>query len=124
MLKFSGKARAIKVGFYGGELRHPEDSSNARAGWPFDVTEDIFKSDLEGRILVDKGYNPILPRWMELLDPVPVVDHTKTPCHVVEVPKAKKRPTAESFAGKLDASASQKPAPLPTPQKKQDRNVI
>lgn len=86
---FKLKVRARSKGFYGGQLRYPTwtdeiPSGDPRQGAPFMIGVDALKFDKDGRLLVDGDNRPVLPRWIEALDPVDPVDPEKIECAVVE----------------------------------------
>jgi hypothetical protein len=109
---FKIKVRAREKGFYAGQQRYPAftdelPSGDPRLGAPFMVGADVLKIDQDGKVAVDAQRRPVLPRWIEPLDPVEpldkdieclvitnkkLVEYYKLPTHGKPTPVAKKKP--------------------------------
>lgn len=76
---------AAKEGFYGDRLHYPKESGHKRAGFSFAILADALKYDENGKMLVNKNYEPILPSWVIPQGPIPKIDPKTTECRVVEV---------------------------------------
>ena len=71
---FSMMVVALKTGFYGDQKRYPAGLEGAKGGLPFEVGDDIFRYDAEGRVLCDDAGAPILPMWMEPVGSIPPLE--------------------------------------------------
>ncbi len=98
-------------GFYGGMLHYPKegiDSGHKRAGRAFALLADGLRYDSEGRMEVTKEMYPILPKWVEAVEPLKKIDPKTTP-HVVVEQKARK-PGRRKVAAVLEAAPEAWPA--------------
>jgi hypothetical protein len=151
---FRIKVRARDKGFYGGQQRYPLftdelPSGDPRLGAPFMMGADVLKIDESGKVAVDAERRPVLPRWVEPLDPVEplgkdveclvitnkkLVEYYQLPFHGKPTPVAKKKavdpaavPPAAPPAPPADEKgkgAHGKPTPVAKPGRPSDESKI
>jgi hypothetical protein len=62
--------RATKIGYLNHLRHYPADHAHRRAGESFEVGEEIFRLNEDHTDFVrGKDGLPVMPRWMELVDP-------------------------------------------------------
>jgi hypothetical protein len=76
------KVKALKDGWYGAMRHYPEWSESPYAGRVFAVGLDACPHDEEGRLLVREDGTPVLPKWMEVVGALPVIDQKAVECVV------------------------------------------
>lgn len=82
--KLTIKVKALADGFYGGIKHFPEWSGEKRAGQPFTIGLDACPKDEAGKVLVLADMTPVMPKWMEAIEPLPKLDPKVTPCAVAD----------------------------------------
>lgn len=118
--KFRLLVRAKADGFYGDRKHYSLEGKNKghkRAGQPFAILADALRYDANGNMEVTKDLKPVLPTWVEPLEPVKPIDPKTTP-HIV---KERKEKPAKRFRPKEVAEVA--PMAWPANQKAKGRKL-